>query len=417
MGNSSSQEEEARRGQQAASNRQRSSSSSTNNNQNTNNNSSSSNSPSVAGQKRSQQQQQPGDEGIPNVRYNFDETAAVQDIYSNPLLPKPPTTTTSTTTQVFRESSFDQTPEFSHVEKVPEQQQQQKVPTRPGMGRTKSAIVLETEHDNEVEEELERMKLTETGHQERPTLSRANSGEEVDLVDHEQEEEKYDTRIVWKQGGSNVYVTGSFTNWRKMIRLTRQENGEFVTILKLPAGTHRMRFLVDNELCCSDYLPTATDSMGNLVNYIEVGDEEVSDERPSQRPRIERAATSLIGDEDDDDLGENYERLKDDESVVHHEPEREYGTEIPQVFTNPEVMDKFVSSDFVTPPVLPPHLEGVILNSDSTEKDNNSILPIPNHVVLNHLATTSIKHNVLAVASISRYSRKYVTQVLYAPLQ
>jgi 5'-AMP-activated protein kinase regulatory beta subunit len=403
MGNSSSQEEEARRAQQAASNRQRSSSSS--------------NSPSVAGQKRSQQQQQQQqseDEGIPNVRHNFDEAAAVQDIYSNPLLPKPPTTTTSTTTQVFRESSFEQTPEFSHVEKVPEQQQ---VPARPGMGRTKSAIVLETEHDNEVEEELERMKLTEAGQQEPTTLSRANSGEEVDLVDHVQEEEKFDTRIVWKQGGSNVYVTGSFTNWRKMIRLTRQENGEFATILKLPAGTHRMRFLVDNELRCSDYLPSATDSMGNLVNYIEVGDEQVSDERPSQRPRIERNAHSLVGDEDDDDLGENYERLKDDESVVHHEPEREYGTEIPQVFTNPEVMDKFVSSDFVTPPVLPPHLEGVILNSDSTEKDNNSILPIPNHVVLNHLATTSIKHNVLAVASISRYSRKYVTQVLYAPLQ
>lgn len=405
MGNSSSQEEEARRTQQAANNRQRSSSSGTTNN----------NSQTVAGQKRSQQQQQqPGDEGIPSVKHNFDEPA--QDIYSTPLQPKPPTTTTSTTTQVFRESSFDQSAEFYHVEKVPEQQQQQ-TPARPQFARTKSAIVLETEHDNDVEEELERMKLTEGGHNVRPTLSRANSGEEVDLVDHEQEEEKFDTKIVWKQGGSNVYVTGSFTGWRKMIKLSQHDNGEFATVLKLPAGTHRMRFLVDNELRCSDYLPTATDSMGNLVNYIEVGDE-VSDERPSQRPRIERnVTTSMIGDEDDDDLGDNYERLKDDESVVYLEPEREYGTEIPQVFTDPEVMDKFVSSDFVTPPVLPPHLEGVILNSDSTEKDNNSILPIPNHVVLNHLATTSIKHNVLAVASISRYSRKYVTQVLYAPLQ
>jgi len=69
------------------------------------------------------------------------------------------------------------------------------------------------------------------------------------------------------------------------------------------------------------------------------------------------------------------------------------------------------------PPQLPPHLESVILNNFNNSNDNNSgALPIPNHVVLNHLATTSIKHNTLAVASIVRYKRKYVTQVLYAPL-
>ena len=70
------------------------------------------------------------------------------------------------------------------------------------------------------------------------------------------------------------------------------------------------------------------------------------------------------------------------------------------------------------PPQLPPHLETVVLNKYSTNDKDNEIgaLPIPNHVVLNHLATTSIKQNTLAVASIVRYKRKYVTQILYAPL-
>lgn len=74
---------------------------------------------------------------------------------------------------------------------------------------------------------------------------------------------------------------------------------------------------------------------------------------------------------------------------------------------------------WLSAPQLPPHLENVILNSfNSQDRDNNSgALPIPNHVVLNHLATTSVKHNTLAVASVIRYKRKYVTQVLYAPLQ
>lgn len=428
MGNSSSQEEEARRASNSHHKRSGHASQQASNN---------SNKSTTATQNPIGQ---PDDESIPNVKHDFDQQ---QDVYvsdynnnaGNPgILPKPPTTTTSTTTQVYRESSFN------HVENTQSSQETHEEPgSRPQLGsRQKSAIVLETDHD--VEEGFEKMKLSEGNRGEGDnsnhhhhhnnnlnadvTLSRANSGQEIDLgVDYE-EEEQYDTKIEWREGGNKVYVTGSFTGWTKMIKLHKQHDnnneGEvvFSTIIKLPAGTHRLRFLVDNEIKCSDYLPSATDSMGNLVNYIEIGPEvQLEDERPSQRLRLERTATIGLSD-DEDDLGESFERLKDDEAVVDKgEPELEYGTEIPQVFTNPEVMDKFVSSDFVTPPVLPPHLEGVILNSDSTEKDNNSILPIPNHVVLNHLATTSIKHNVLAVASISRYSRKYVTQILYAPLQ
>lgn len=241
-------------------------------------------------------------------------------------------------------------------------------------------------------------------------------------------------------------------------------------MLKLPNGTHRMRFVVDNELRCSDYLPSATDSMGNLVNYIEVPTELVTSQQlqPLQPPQqalaqgqqypdygnqqadesmepihrvtshdayleyqsypeeqqppratLQRATTAeKVADYDmskDDELlnGGGYERFQEE---LPADPVYKFTSEIPAVFTDPEAMEQFVSSDFVTPPQLPPHLESVILNSNSNEKDNNSVLPIPNHVVLNHLATTSIKHNVLAVASISRYSRKYVTQILYAPL-
>lgn len=77
------------------------------------------------------------------------------------------------------------------------------------------------------------------------------------------------------------------------------------------------------------------------------------------------------------------------------------------------------TQQWLIPPQLPPHLENVILNSyNSNDKANTGgALKIPNHVVLNHLATTSIKHNTLAVASVVRYRRKYVTQILYAPLQ
>ncbi|KAK9455261.1 5'-AMP-activated protein kinase beta subunit, interation domain-containing protein [Dipodascopsis uninucleata] len=222
-------------------------------------------------------------------------------------------------------------------------------------------------------------------------VSRLLSGEEIDFYYGQPSEQYVPTLISWIHGGRKVYVTGTFTGWRKMIKLNRNGN-EFSTVVNLPPGTHRIRFVVDNELRCSDALPTATDSMGNLVNYIEVSALDL--------PALEREGR----------LEE--EKFEETTSILP----LEYTNEIPEIFTNPEASERYISEDYPAPPYLPPHLETVILNTNSTEKDDSSVLPIPNHVVLNHLATTSIKHNVLAVASVSRYSRKYVTQILYAPL-
>lgn len=67
------------------------------------------------------------------------------------------------------------------------------------------------------------------------------------------------------------------------------------------------------------------------------------------------------------------------------------------------------------PAALPRHLEKVILNTHrhtreravmDGHRDDNSVLPIPNHVVLNHLGTSAIKNGVLAVATTMRYHQK-----------
>lgn len=67
------------------------------------------------------------------------------------------------------------------------------------------------------------------------------------------------------------------------------------------------------------------------------------------------------------------------------------------------------------PPTLPRHLEKVILNSTPKELegtvggaggDDNSILPVPNHVVLNHLTASAIRNGTLAVGTTTRYKRK-----------
>lgn len=256
--------------------------------------------------------------------------------------------------------------------------------------------------------------------------------------------------IKWVQGGTKVYVTGSFTGWRKMIGLVKLPDGSFSITLGLPVGTHRFRFVVDNELRFSDFMPTATDQMGNFVNYFEVTPEHIRahhhpepieerepQSRPiSRKPSINRPAgrsDSMWGlTNDDDDMGGGYSRYHDGEDENLQGGEFRYIADIPPIFTDPKVMEQYyIAIDkqskspngqqqaWLHPPHLPPHLENVILNNfNPQDKENNlGALSIPNHVVLNHLATTSIKHNTLAAASIVRYKRKYVTQVLYAPLQ
>ena len=85
------------------------------------------------------------------------------------------------------------------------------------------------------------------------------------------------------------------------------------------------------------------------------------------------------------------------------------------------------SSLLPRPPQLPRQLEKVILNAGISSKhepihakaalvDDNSVLPAPNHAVLNHLATGAIKNGVLAMGTVSRYKHKYVTTVLYRPV-
>ncbi|CAH01949.1 protein kinase subunit beta [Kluyveromyces lactis] len=284
--------------------------------------------------------------------------------------------------------------------------------------------------------------------------------------------------ITWQQGGSKVYVTGSFTGWRKMIGLVpvTDKPGVFHIKLQLPPGTHRFRFIVDNELRFSDFLPTATDQMGNFVNYLEIvppesmqmmnyeldaqqqtqqkqnmQNQQLSDNvsqsqkirdqtiqsqvrrQPSQSKDGKLSARSQLAlhiEEDPDDMGNGYTRFKEEQQL---KTDYEYTQDIPAVFTDPSVMEQYYltldqqqnnqqNMSWLTPPQLPPQLENVILNNynknaEPGSENNSGALPIPNHVVLNHLATSSIKHNTLCVASIVRYKRKYATQILYAPLQ
>jgi 5'-AMP-activated protein kinase regulatory beta subunit len=143
---------------------------------------------------------------------------------------------------------------------------------------------------------------------------------------------------------------------------------------------------VDDEWKCSNDMETATDPDGNLVNYLQVMDED-----------------------DEQDHNEDFGDL----STVSSSDNDKYSTTIPAELLqlaslNEQDQDqkKEWEKKQPQPPGLPPHLEKVLLNSQTVSEEDNSVLHEPNHVTLNHLYACSIKDNVMALATTSRYRKK-----------
>ncbi|XP_068640689.1 SNF1-related protein kinase regulatory subunit beta-3 [Aristolochia californica] len=70
------------------------------------------------------------------------------------------------------------------------------------------------------------------------------------------------------------------------------------------------------------------------------------------------------------------------------------------------------------PPAVPPHLQHTLL-SVPTSGDASSSLPLPQNVILNHLYIENREspRSVVALGITHRFRSKFVTVVLYKPIQ
>ena len=193
-----------------------------------------------------------------------------------------------------------------------------------------------------------------------------------------------------------------------------------------------MRFLVDGIMQTSPDLPTTVDFGNNLVNYIEVTSEDPGNsakapasapagadkDKAEALPAAVAAATAAAA-------AAAQTRSSRSSSVSDQQPKAPprnkpvlpadaYRGEIPQYLQDfdqaedsPAYQNAVAAIDKLpTPPSLPGFLGKPILNAAVLMKDDNSVLNMPNHTVLNHLATSSIKNGILAVSATTRYRNK-----------
>ncbi|XP_063236039.1 5'-AMP-activated protein kinase subunit beta-1 isoform X2 [Bacillus rossius redtenbacheri] len=185
------------------------------------------------------------------------------------------------------------------------------------------------------------------------------------------------TVFKWEGGGKQVLISGTFSDWKTLPMV--KSHGDFVTIIDLPEGEHQYKFFVDGEWRHDPGVRIIDNGMGSKNNLVSVKD---SDFEVFQALAI------------------------DSESVSGHQ-QNEYSQEIPAN----KPWEKVAG-----PPILPPHLLQVILNKDTPLSCEPTLLPEPNHVMLNHLYALSIKDGVMVLSAIHRYRKKYVTTLLYKPI-
>lgn len=192
----------------------------------------------------------------------------------------------------------------------------------------------------------------------------------------------------------------------------------------------------------SSELPTAVDFTNILVNYLEVSPDDIpqaqqpqptapvdipgqqrpADEKPEAQapagvnpPQILPPSPELQQIPQANPSGPETPAAATSNPVpVAPAPPKQYHCVIPQYLADldaEEESSKFARASAVLnttppPPSLPVMLSKSILNGSMPMKDDSSVLNMPNHTVLNHLATSSIKHNVLATSATTRYKRK-----------
>ncbi|MCJ1302311.1 hypothetical protein MMC08_005114 [Hypocenomyce scalaris] len=258
------------------------------------------------------------------------------------------------------------------------------------------------------------------------TLDEDDAGNDLQPYPADGSRRTVPTLVQWKQGGDKVYVTGTFASWSRKYRMYREADTNILSAtLELPPGTHHVKFIVDGEMQLSNELPTAVDYTNILVNYIEVS----ADDIPRGHSADEKVAEGVHppqvlppGTEAKDHAVDPANRAQPTADEQAAEPVW-WGEDIPKYLQDLDRAEESrryqrasgAIAEIPTPPSLPLFLGKSILNGTTPMKDDSSVLNMPNHTVLNHLATSSIKSGVLATSVTTRYKRKYVTTIMYKP--
>ena len=85
------------------------------------------------------------------------------------------------------------------------------------------------------------------------------------------------TEFYWDEGGNNIYITGSFCDWKEFFLMEKKEKGVYNKVLMLQPGFYQYKFKVDDKWAYSKKQPKFEDSNGNVNNFIDTTNININD--------------------------------------------------------------------------------------------------------------------------------------------
>ncbi len=159
-------------------------------------------------------------------------------------------------------------------------------------------------------------------------------------------------------------------------------------------------------------LPTTVDFGNNLVNYIEVNPDdlppeptEASSGAAAERNEEPRSLDRPPSQVDEKAKAPKGKPIVSESGFIYQIPKYLVDFDLPEEAPGYQAALAAIEK-LPSPPSLPGFLGKPILNAAVLMKDDNSVLKMPSHTVLNHLATSSIKNATLAVSATTRYKSK-----------
>lgn len=247
----------------------------------------------------------------------------------------------------------------------------------------------------------------------------------------------------------HVYLIGDFDNWNHRLAMSKVHDREYELVINLPAGIHKVQFIVGTEVKVSDSLPKATESSGKIVNWFEVCKEDIHTEVSQDRHDITVMEAGALENKVLHQKTASLGSFKRDECQLTPMSElqktlsntdindNDYTTEIPSLYDpdklvypykNPydDDLDEHIQTygfdendpykdyntylkdlNFAPPPQLPPYLDSSLLNERPGSSKN------PHYVHLNSMMTMDkfntkrppLKHSDSSTRSITKLNR------------
>ena len=131
--------------------------------------------------------------------------------------------------------------------------------------KNKNSQPTEEEEEEEIEEEEEVEEEVENNEEE---ISEKPTVEETVIEDSDN---KVPYTFYWSEGGTNVKVTGTFSNWKETYKMAKDPSDQvFKITIKLKKSKHEYKFIVDDKWKYSNKQPKINDGRGNTNNFIDL---------------------------------------------------------------------------------------------------------------------------------------------------